>query len=178
MMPDISVASDFIVGFPTETEEDHVSTLALIRHCRFKNSFIFKYSPRPGTVAIERFEDDVPEETKRRRNNEMLAVQQQVSMEVNRALVGQTVEVMVEGESKLVSRQSKSASSFVQLAFKGRPDSQPTITTTQLVGRTRGDQVVCFDGDLSLKGQLVDVEITSAQNMTLFARLAESPVLS
>jgi tRNA-2-methylthio-N6-dimethylallyladenosine synthase len=176
MMPDISLASDFIVGFPTETEEDHQSTLELIRHCRFKNSFIFKYSPRPGTVAIERFEDDVPEETKRRRNNEMLAVQQQVSTEVNRALVGRTVEVMVEGESKLVSRQSKSASSFVQLAFKGRTEEPAAVTTTQLVGRTRGDQVVCFDGDLSLKGHLVDVEITSAQNMTLFAKLAEAPV--
>src|SRR5258706_3148889 len=78
MMPDISIASDFIVGFPTETEEDHRATLDLIRYCGFKNSFIFKYSPRPGTGAIDRFEDDVDEEIKRRRTNERLAVQQQV----------------------------------------------------------------------------------------------------
>jgi len=62
LMPDICIASDFIVGFPTETEEDHKSTLDLIRYCGFKNSFIFKYSPRPGTVAIDRFQDDVDEE--------------------------------------------------------------------------------------------------------------------
>ncbi len=66
-MPDVSIASDFIVGFPTETNEEFDQNVKLIRRCRFKNSFIFKYSPRPGTVAIDRFEDDVPEEAKRRR---------------------------------------------------------------------------------------------------------------
>src|SRR5688572_25212273 len=86
MMPDLSIASDFIVGFPTETEEDFEKTVALVKHCRFKNSFIFKYSPRPGTVAIERFEDDVPEDVKRRRNNALLAVQQAVSAENNRQM--------------------------------------------------------------------------------------------
>ena len=65
MMPDISIASDFIVGFPTETDEDFAATAELLRYCRFKNSFIFKYSPRPGTMAIDRFADDVPEEVKR-----------------------------------------------------------------------------------------------------------------
>jgi tRNA-2-methylthio-N6-dimethylallyladenosine synthase len=181
LMPDISLASDFIVGFPTETEEDHQKTLDLIRHCRFKNSFIFKYSPRPGTTAIDRFEDDVPEDVKRRRNNEMLAVQQQVSQESNRALIGKTLEVLVEGESKLVSRQSKTASSFVQLTlssapFRGRPQgvSSPP-RTTQMVGRTRGDQVVCFDADLSLKGEILDVQITDAQNLTLFGKRATAP---
>ena len=183
LMPDISLASDFIVGFPTETEEDHQKTLDLIRHCRFKNSFIFKYSPRPGTTAIDRFEDDVPEDVKRRRNNEMLAVQQQVSQESNRALIGKTVEVLVECESKLVSRQSKTASSFVQLTlsnspFRDRPQGDsPPHRTTQLVGRTRGDQVVCFDGELSLKGEILEVQITDAQNLTLFGKLAAVPAL-
>ena len=73
MMPDVCIASDFIVGFPTETEEDFLATRELVRECRFKNSFIFKYSPRPGTVAIDRFSDDVPDDVKRRRNNELLA---------------------------------------------------------------------------------------------------------
>src|SRR5205085_7414065 len=73
-MPDLCIASDFIVGFPTETDEDFAITVQLVKDCRFKNSFIFKYSPRPGTLAIDRYPDDVPEEIKRRRNNELLAV--------------------------------------------------------------------------------------------------------
>jgi tRNA-2-methylthio-N6-dimethylallyladenosine synthase len=170
MMPDISIASDFIVGFPSETEGDHQSTLALIRYCGFKNSFIFKYSPRPGTVAIDRFEDDVDEETKRRRNNEMLAVQQQVSMEHNSRLIGQTVEVMVEGESKLISRQKRSTN--VELGWdRSTAVAEAAEVKTQLVGRTRGDLVVCFDGDASLKGQILKVKITRAQNLTLFGQL-------
>src|SRR4051794_6099532 len=59
-MPDVAIASDFIVGFPTETDQEFAQTVDLTRRCRFKNSFIFKYSPRPGTVAIDRFKDDVP----------------------------------------------------------------------------------------------------------------------
>ncbi|HEV8379236.1 MAG TPA: MiaB/RimO family radical SAM methylthiotransferase, partial [Tepidisphaeraceae bacterium] len=169
LMPDISIASDFIVGFPTETEEDHRSTLDLIRYCGFKNSFIFKYSPRPGTVAIDRFQDDVDEDTKRRRNNEMLAVQQQVSTEHNSRLIGQTVEVMVDGESKLISRQ-KRAQNNIELGWD-RSTVVAEMVTTQLVGRTRGDQVVCFDGDCSLKGQILQIKITRAQNLTLFGQI-------
>src|SRR4030095_10243921 len=92
MMPDVSVASDFIVGFPTETDEEFELTKQLVRDCRFKNSFIFKYSPRPGTVAIDRFTDDVPEDVKRRRNNELLAVQQQGTNELNREMIGNAFE--------------------------------------------------------------------------------------
>ena len=67
-LPEAAVTSDFIVGFCGETEEDFELSCELVRECRFKNSFIFKYSPRPGTVAIDRFADDVPEDAKRRRN--------------------------------------------------------------------------------------------------------------
>jgi tRNA-2-methylthio-N6-dimethylallyladenosine synthase len=172
MMPDISIASDFIVGFPTETDDEFQQTVDLVRECRFKNSFIFKYSPRPGTIAIDRFADDVPEDAKRRRNNELLAVQQQVSVESNRELIGQTLEVMIEGESKLVSRQTAYPSSKVELGWEKRA-GEASARTTQLIGRTRGDQIVCFDGDISLKGQLLDVEITDARNLTLFGRLAQ-----
>jgi tRNA-2-methylthio-N6-dimethylallyladenosine synthase len=98
-MPDVCIASDFIVGFPTETDEEFDQTVELLRHCRFKNSFIFKYSPRPGTAAIDRFEDDIPDEVKRRRNNDLLAVQQEISAEENRQMIGKTVEVMVEGRA-------------------------------------------------------------------------------
>ena len=169
-MPDVSIASDFIVGFPSETDAEFEQTVEMVRRCRFKNSFIFKYSPRPGTTAIERFPDDVPEDVKRRRNNELLAVQQQVTIAENRKLVGSTVEVMVEGESKLVSRQAAYPASNVELGWATRGAAPSRSTTTQLVGRTRGDQVVCFDGESSLKGQLLDVEITDARGMTLFAR--------
>jgi tRNA-2-methylthio-N6-dimethylallyladenosine synthase len=164
-MPDVSIASDFIVGFPSETDAEFEQTVEMVHRCRFKNSFIFKYSPRPGTVAIDRFADDVPEDVKRRRNNELLAAQQQVTIAENRKLVGKTLEVMVEGESKLVSRQ---AASKVELGWERR--ARAGEATTQLVGRTRGDQVVCFEGDRSLKGQLLDIEIIDARGMTLFAR--------
>lgn len=175
MMPDISLASDFIIGFPTETEADHQATLELMRECRFKNSFIFKYSPRPGTIAIDRFTDDVPEETKRRRNNEVLALQQEISAEINRRLVGKTVEVMVEGESKLVSRRAKSAAPTVEIGWERRREMVIDDTIIQLVGRTRGDQVVCFDGEPSLKGQLLEIEIIDTQSLTLFGKLAMTP---
>jgi tRNA-2-methylthio-N6-dimethylallyladenosine synthase len=187
-MPDISIASDFIVGFPTETDEDFAQTIELVRECRFKNSFIFKYSPRPGTVAIEKFKDDVPEDIKRRRNNELLAVQQQATLLNNRAMIGKTVEVFVEGESKLVSRKQLSN---VELGWESRRAGFPSGLSlvrprgsrrvrvedsrheTQVVGRTRGDQVVCFQGNSTLKGQILDVQITDAQNLTLFGKFAQ-----
>ncbi|HQY89522.1 MAG TPA: radical SAM protein, partial [Tepidisphaeraceae bacterium] len=181
-MPDISLASDFIVGFPTETDEEFDQTMALLRRCRFKNSFIFKYSPRPGTTAIKRFEDDVPEPVKKKRNNALLAVQGEVAIEVNAELVGQKLEVMVEGESKLVSKQSSYPASQVQLGagFNRRsartdeladePADEPVESITQLVGRSRGDQIVVFDGPISLKGELLTIEITSAKQLTLFGR--------
>jgi tRNA-2-methylthio-N6-dimethylallyladenosine synthase len=184
-MPDLSVVSDFIVGFPTETEEEFEQTKELVRECRFKNSFIFKYSPRPGTVAIDRFADDVPEDVKRRRNNELLAVQGEVCAENNRRMVGKTVQVLVEGESKLVSRQGASYPSApppggVELLWEkrraersaARADQRPAVT--QLVGRTGGDQVVVFDGEPDLKGQLLDVRVVDARNMTLFATLVSA----
>jgi tRNA-2-methylthio-N6-dimethylallyladenosine synthase len=175
-MPDVSIASDFIVGFPTETDEEFDQTIALLRRCRFKNSFIFKYSPRPGTTAIERFADDVPEEVKRRRNHELLLAQQQVTAEENRKLIGQTLEVMVEGESKLVSKQA--STSNVELGWEQRRARFSGPVLTQLVARTRGDQVVCFEGEKALKGEILDVEITDARGMTLFARLVQEPAVA
>jgi tRNA-2-methylthio-N6-dimethylallyladenosine synthase len=176
-MPDISLASDAIVGFPTETDEDFQKTMELTRYCRFKNSFIFKYSPRPGTIAIDRYTDDVPEDVKRRRNNDLLALQGEISAQLNREMIGKTVEVMVEGESKLASKQAAypSAPGTVELKWKSRTPSNfnDAAPTTQLVGRTRGDQVLAFEGPLSLKGKLVTVEVTDARNLTLFGKLAE-----
>jgi len=195
-MPDLSLASDFIVGFPTETDSEFQQTIDLVRYCKFKNSFIFKYSPRPGTVAIDRFEDDIPEEVKRQRNNDLLAIQGEISAQNNREMVGRTVEVMIEGLSKFAIKQKpaypRSLDGSVQLRIKSKPVTDetssnerlgrfserdvPAENTVQLVGRTRGDQVVAFDGDPSLKGKLLEVEITDARNLTLFGRLLTAAV--
>ena len=94
-LPDAAVTSDFIVGFCGETEDDFRESMALVEEARFKNSFIFKYSPREGTKADEHWPDDVPEDVKRRRNNEMLALQNRISYEDNQPFVGRTVEVLV-----------------------------------------------------------------------------------
>jgi tRNA-2-methylthio-N6-dimethylallyladenosine synthase len=173
-MPDVAIASDFIVGFPTETEEEFEQTMELVRECKFKNSFIFKYSPRPGTAAITRFEDDIPEDVKRRRNNALLAVQSEVCAETNQKMTGKTFQVLVEGESKLSVKRANYPSSKVELGWEKR--EQASTQLTQLVGRTRGDQVVVFDGDKSLTGALLDVEIVKASNLTLFGKLAPTAI--
>ena len=167
-MPDICIASDFIVGFPTETDDDFRQTVELLRQCRFKNSFIFKYSPRPGTAAIDRFDDDVPEPVKRDRNNQLLAAQQEVSEELNAQMVGQEVEVLVEGPSKLRSRPPAGGGA-VELAWEIR-NGADSNAHSQLVARTRGDQVVVFDGAQELAGKILKLKIADARNMTLFGR--------
>ena len=170
ILPDLSLASDFIVGFPTETDAEFQETVDLTRYGRFKNSFIFKYSPRPGTVAIDRFDDDVPEDVKRRRNGELLAVQSEVCADNNRDMIGRTVQVLVEGQSKLAAKPAYlSAGGGVELGWERRR-AATAAGTVQLVGRTRGDQVVVFDGDRSQVGRLVDVEVVDGKNLTLFAK--------
>jgi tRNA-2-methylthio-N6-dimethylallyladenosine synthase len=96
----LTVAGDIIVGFPTETEEDFAATAALLQKAKYKNCFIFKYSPRPGTIAYDKLADDVPEEIKRRRNNELLELQHGISAGVGAEFVGQTLSVFVQGVSK------------------------------------------------------------------------------
>ncbi len=100
LVPEAAITSDFIVGFCGETDEDFQQTLDLVQWARFRNCFVFKYSPRPGTKAAELYYDDVPMEVKRQRNNQLLAVQNEISLEENRAFLGRRVEVLVEGISK------------------------------------------------------------------------------
>ncbi|MEX2215387.1 MAG: radical SAM protein, partial [Phycisphaeraceae bacterium] len=107
ILPDATIASDIICGFPGETEEDHRATCDLLREAMFKNCFIFKYSPRPGTAAIDRFEDDVPDAVKRARNNELLHIQSRNSDAIHRGYVGKTLRVFVESVS--VKEQKKRA---------------------------------------------------------------------
>ena len=173
LMPDIAIASDFIVGFPTETEDEFETCCDIVRYAKFKNSFIFKYSPRPGTTAIDRFTDDIPEDVKRRRNNRLLDVQNEICVANNLAMVGKTVELMVEGQSKSVARKPKPANGIelgTGFSRGGRFTDLEPDPQTQMVGRTRGDQSVVFDGDLSLKGQIIDVQIIEAKRMTLLGR--------
>jgi tRNA-2-methylthio-N6-dimethylallyladenosine synthase len=103
--PDVEVHSDFIVGYPGETTADFDATVALLQRVGFAQSYVFKYSPRPGTRAAE-LADDVPDAEKDRRNAVLLAAQEQLTLAHNRALVGRTVEVLVEGDSKVAGRLS------------------------------------------------------------------------
>ena len=133
-VPGVAVSSDFIVGFCGETEEAFQKTMDLVREAKFKNSFIFKYSARPGTKADDLYPDDVPEEVKKRRNNDLLAVQNANSLADHKARIGETVEVLVEGPSKVGERQ-------------------PAGGVRQLTGRTMTDHIVVFDGHDRLIGQ-------------------------
>ena len=95
MVPGAAVSSDFIVGFCGETEDEFQTSVEAVKEHRFKNSFIFKYSERPGTKAVDNLRDDIPYDVKQRRNNELLAVQNEISEEDNQALIGRTMEVLV-----------------------------------------------------------------------------------
>jgi tRNA-2-methylthio-N6-dimethylallyladenosine synthase len=155
MLPHASLASDFIVGFCGETDEDYRKTVDLVERCRFKNSFIFKYSKRAGTKAAARLPDDVPDAVKQQRNNDLLAVQNAISDELNQQWVGRTVEVLVEGKSKLAEKNSESG---------------PTV---QLVGRTPCDRIVAFDGTDRHIGQVLPVTIYDNTPHTLLGMLVE-----
>ena len=151
-LPDAAITSDFIVGFCGETDDEFQQTIELVRESRFRNSFIFKYSNRPGTKAAELFEDDVPESVKRQRNNSLLDVQNAICLEDSLPLQDRTVEILVEGPSK-VGRK--------------RPGSGDMV---QLVGRTVHDRIVVFDGPLSLVGKILPVTIEKVDAFTLFGR--------
>jgi tRNA-2-methylthio-N6-dimethylallyladenosine synthase len=105
-IPGVAVTSDFIVGFCGETEDEFRLSVELVRESRFKNSFIFKYSERPGTKGAELYADDVPDDVKRRRNNDLLSLQNEISEADNHAFIGQQVTVLVEGLSKSAERHA------------------------------------------------------------------------
>jgi tRNA-2-methylthio-N6-dimethylallyladenosine synthase len=153
-IPDVSVSSDFIVGFCGEDDESFQRTVRLVERSRFKNSFIFKYSPRAGTKGALLYPDDVPEPVKRRRNTELLAVQTAISLEENRRWVGRTVEVLVEGPSKTTTRRE---------GWEHAP---------QLTGRTACDRIVVLEGPDRLIGRFVPILVEDASAVALFGRLA------
>ncbi len=171
-MPDISIAGDMIVGFSGETEQDFEASLSLLRQARYKNCFIFKYSPRPGTHADGKFPDDVSDLEKRRRNNEMLAVQAEVNLANHRELLGHVVEVLVEGPSKRQLRAQGSEQS------RGEEIDWTLFDSHQLVGRTRGDQIVHFAASPTVIGRLVRVRIEAATAYSLQGDLVDHSVES
>lgn len=142
IIPDCGLSTDIMCGFHSETEEDHQETLSLMREVRFDSAFMFKYSERPGTFAAKRLEDNVPEEVKVRRLQEIIDLQNQLSQQSNQNDVGKTFEVLVEGFSKR-SRE-------------------------QLFGRTDQNKVVIFDKQNYRVSDLVTVRITGHTSATLF----------
>lgn len=156
-VPGVSVSSDFIVGFCGETDESYRKTEELVRIAQFKNSFIFKYSERPGTKAADRYADDVPEEVKKSRNNDLLAIQTENSRADHRAQLGKVVEVLVEGPSRLGGRSN--------------------APVKQLTGRSMTDHIVVFDGTDRLIGQTVRVKIDDASPFTLYGDVVTDEVV-
>lgn len=149
IMPTPAVASDFIVGFCGESEEEFQLSVDAIREFRFKNSFIFKYSEREGTRAIKQMPDDVPYEVKQRRNNELLEVQNEICEELNQPFLGETVHVLVEGPSKKAQKLPQDGDLL------------------QLTGRTPCDRIVVFHGNRRQVGKIIPVTVYDVTPHTL-----------
>ncbi len=154
IVPGITLAGDFIVGFPCETDDDFQETVALVKEAQYKSCFVFKYSPRPGTTADKRLEDTVPLEIKKQRNYKLLEVQEKISDRLSKKFLGQTVKVLVEGPSKKPHLNLAEGKNY-----------------PQLVARTATDYIVVFNGPTSLAGQFTTVKITKTSPLTLFAKL-------
>lgn len=146
-MPDCSITTDLIAGFSGETEEEHAQTLSLMREVGYDFAYMFKYSERPGTYAQRHLPDDVPEEVKSRRLQEIIALQNELGLASYRRDVGREFEVLVEGESKRDARQ--------------------------LSGRTSQNKVVVFDRGSHRIGEYVRVRITGCTAATLFGQAIE-----
>jgi tRNA-2-methylthio-N6-dimethylallyladenosine synthase len=141
IIPGCGLSTDIFSGFHSETEEDHQMSLSLMRECQYDSAFMFKYSERPGTYASKHLKDDVPEDIKIRRLNEIIALQNELSAEGNKRCIGKTFEVLVEG----VSKRSKE----------------------QLFGRTEQNRVVVFDRGNHKIGDFINVRILDASSATL-----------
>ena len=141
ILPDCGLTTDIFVGYHSETEEDHQLYLSLMREVGYDSAFMFKYSERPGTYASKHLPDDVPEDTKIRRLNEMIALQNELSAESYKKDIGKTFEVLVEG----VSKRSKE----------------------QFFGRTQQNKVVVFDRGSHHIGDFVKVKVSESSSATL-----------
>ncbi|MBP6260178.1 MAG: tRNA (N6-isopentenyl adenosine(37)-C2)-methylthiotransferase MiaB [Paludibacter sp.] len=147
LIPDVAIGTDIFSGFSGETEEDHQQSLDLMREARFDLAFMFKYSERPGTVAAKRLPDDVPEEVKIRRLNEIIALQSEIAKESNHNDIGKVYEVLVEGFSK----RSKE----------------------QMSGRTSQNKMVVFPREGRHIGEFIKVKIMTSTSATLIGEVVE-----
>ena len=192
-LPHAAVTSDFIVGFCGETDAEFQTTLDLVRTGGFKNSFLFKYSPRPGTRAFDRQIDDVPEAVKKERLQVLNEAQTEASLSGNLPFIGTRQQVLVEGVSvRDERRQSKSAEPLADRAQSVEPSANPSFDhnqgsmagaddasaaspekIVQLTGRTMCDRIVVFDAPLRLVGRLVDIDIQAAGAWTLSGDVAD-----
>lgn len=145
IIPGCGISTDIMCGFHSETEEDHQETLSLMREVCFDSAFMFKYSERPGTFAARKLTDDIPEDVKIRRLEEIIQLQNECSLESNKNDIGKEFEVLIEGFSKR-SRE-------------------------QLFGRTSQNKVVIFDKGSHRVGDLVKVRITGNTSATLFGEV-------
>nr|WP_285652046.1 tRNA (N6-isopentenyl adenosine(37)-C2)-methylthiotransferase MiaB [Muricauda sp. NBRC 101325] len=141
IIPDCAISQDMITGFPTETEEDHQDTLSLMEYVKYDFGFMFAYSERPGTLAERKMDDDVPEETKKRRLTEIIDIQQKHSLYRTQEHVGKVEEVLIEGTSK-------------------RSD-------THWMGRNSQNTVVIFPKETYKVGEFVNVKINECTSATL-----------
>ncbi|MBO7067951.1 MAG: tRNA (N6-isopentenyl adenosine(37)-C2)-methylthiotransferase MiaB [Bacteroidaceae bacterium] len=141
IIPDCAISTDIFAGYSSETEEDHQQSLSLMRECGYDSAFMFKYSERPGTYASKHLPDDIPEEVKVRRLNELIALQNELSAESNKQCIGKEFEVLIEG----VSKRSRD----------------------QLFGRTGQNKVVIIDRGQHHIGETVRVTITDSSSATL-----------
>ena len=141
IIPDCAISTDIFVGYSSETEEDHLLSLSLMRECQYDSAFMFKYSERPGTYASKHLPDDIPEDVKVRRLNELIALQNELSAESNKRCIGKEFDVLLEG----VSKRSKD----------------------QLFGRTGQNKVVIVDRSNHHIGETVRVQITESSSATL-----------
>lgn len=151
IIPECAIGTDVFCGFSGETEEDHAETLSLMAEVKFDMAFMFKYSERPGTLAAKKLPDDVPEETKLRRLDEIITLQHSIANQSNQNDVGKEFEVLVEGFSK----RSKE----------------------QLFGRTSQNKVVIFPREGRSIGEFIHVRITSASSATLFGEVINREIL-
>jgi len=140
-IPDCAISTDIFVGYCSETEEDHQLSLSLMRECQYDSAFMFKYSERPGTYASKHLPDDIPEDVKVRRLNELIALQNELSAESNKHCIGQEFDVLIEG----VSKRSRE----------------------QLFGRSGQNKVVIIDRGQHHIGETVRVMITESSSATL-----------
>lgn len=141
IIPNCSISQDIIAGFPTETEQDHQDTLSLIEYVKYDFGFMFSYSERPGTLAARKLEDDIPEDVKQRRLQEIVDLQREVGLERTQRFIGETVEVLIEKTSKK--------------------------SENEWSGRTSQNTVVVFPKENYKAGDFVLVKITNCTSATL-----------